>query len=131
MQARQPMVEVWISVILLAVTVSPVRSANQTQQGAPEDPDKIIAGLRQVTKRTRTDSVKQFQTHLDREIALHDRGYRSKDGRRIPGADADLFRRTSRSGDSHDTKTSHRQDDFIAPAGLSAGPPPIRTESRA
>jgi hypothetical protein len=90
MRSRHLITDVWISVILLAVTASPVRAADETQQGAPDDPDKIVVGLRQVTNEL-NDSVKQFQTHLDREIALHDRGYRTQNGHRIPGADADLL----------------------------------------
>ena len=56
---------------------------------AADEPDKVIASLRQVTIDL-NDAVKRFQTDLDREIALHDRGYRAANGRRIQGADSDF-----------------------------------------
>jgi hypothetical protein len=51
--------------------------------------DKAIANLRQVADNL-NDAVKTYQAHLDREIAMHDGGYRAPGGRRIPGADADF-----------------------------------------
>jgi hypothetical protein len=54
-----------------------------------EDPDKAAASLRQITNDL-NETVKRFQSHLDREIAEHGRGYLTKSGKRIPGADADL-----------------------------------------
>lgn len=61
------------------------RSEAQTPGGV----DKAIANLRQVADNL-NDAVKTYQAHLDREIALHDSGYRAPGGRRIPGADADF-----------------------------------------
>lgn len=86
--------EVWVSGILLALTALPVRAA--------DDPDKVVSDLRQVTFDL-TDAVKRFQTHLDREILLRDRGYRAEGGRRIPGADAEL------SGESVDVQEATRK----------------------
>lgn len=75
----------------MALGALPAGAGEETQSAAgAEAPDKMIAALRQITGEL-TDSVKQFEAHLDREIALHDRGYRSADGRRIPGADADIL----------------------------------------
>ena len=75
----------------MALGALPAGAGEETQSVAgAEAPDKMIAALRQITGEL-TDSVKQFEAHLDREIALHDRGYRSADGRRIPGADADIL----------------------------------------
>lgn len=51
---------------------------------------KAIEGFRQITKEL-NDSVKSFYTHLDREIALHDRGYRLQNRQQIQGADVDLI----------------------------------------
>jgi hypothetical protein len=50
---------------------------------------KAIEGFRQITKEL-NDSVKTFYTHLDQEIARHDRGYRLQNRPQVPGADADL-----------------------------------------
>ena len=83
MRARHLMIDAWVSAILLTLTASPVWSA-------PDDPAEAITGLRQVAKDL-TDSVKRFQLHLDQEITLHDRGYRTEAGHRIPGADLDLM----------------------------------------
>jgi hypothetical protein len=77
------MIGAWFGGILLALTASPVYCAQ-------DDPAEVITELRQVANDL-TDSIKRFQTHLDREIAIHDRGYRTEGGRRIPGADADLI----------------------------------------
>jgi hypothetical protein len=82
MRARHLTIEAWVGGLLLTLTALPVRAA--------DDPDKVISDLRQVTFDL-TDAVKRFETHLDREISLHDRGYRAEGGRRIPGADADLI----------------------------------------
>jgi hypothetical protein len=85
------MLEAWVAGALLALGALPAGAGEETQSVAgAEAPDKMIAALRQITGEL-TDSVKQFEAHLDREIALHDRGYRSADGRRIPGADADIL----------------------------------------
>jgi hypothetical protein len=85
------MLEAWVAGALLALGALPAGAGEETQSAAgAEAPDKMIAALRQITGEL-TDSVKQFEAHLDREIALHDRGYRSADGRRIPGADADIL----------------------------------------
>src|SRR5580704_2798104 len=51
---------------------------------------KAIEGFRQITKEL-NDSVKSFYTHLDQEIAQHDRGYRLQNRQQIQGADADLI----------------------------------------
>jgi len=53
------------------------------------DPAKVLADLRQ-SAADLTETVKRFQTHLDSEIALHDHGYRTAAGKRVPGADSDL-----------------------------------------
>ena len=90
MPTRQFALRVCVCGICLLLSVSRAPAVDETQQGVPDDSDKTIAGLRQVASEL-TGAVKQFQTHLDREISVHDRGYRSKDGRRIPGADADLL----------------------------------------
>jgi hypothetical protein len=84
------MLGAWVAGTLLALSALPAGADEETQSAAGEAPNKIIAGLRQITGEL-TDSVKQFEAHLDREITLHDRGYRSTDGRRIPGADADIL----------------------------------------
>jgi hypothetical protein len=52
--------------------------------------DKVIEGFRQITKEL-NDSVRSFNTHLDQEIARHDRGYRLQNRQQIQGADADLI----------------------------------------
>lgn len=83
MRARHLMIDASVSAILLTLTALPVWSAQ-------DDPAEAIADLRQVAKDL-TETVRLYQVHLDREIALHDRGYRTEAGRRIPGADADLF----------------------------------------
>jgi hypothetical protein len=57
---------------------------------AAEDPEKVIRSLRQVADDL-NNTVNRYQTDLDREIALRDRGYRTKGGRRVPGADADVI----------------------------------------
>jgi hypothetical protein len=72
------------------LTALPLVSEGQAQHVSPDDADKIITGLRQVAAEL-GESVKQFQTDLDREIAQYDHGYRTQDGHRIPGADADLI----------------------------------------
>jgi hypothetical protein len=82
------MIDAWVGAILLTLTASPVWSA-------PDDPKEAtaataaIADLRQVAKDL-TETTRRFQLHLDQEIALHDRGYRTEAGHRIPGADVDL-----------------------------------------
>lgn len=83
MRTRHLTIDAWLGALLLMLTVSPMWSAQ-------EDMDETITGLRQVANDL-TSSVKRFQTHLDQEIDLHDRGYRTPGGRRIPGADADLI----------------------------------------
>jgi hypothetical protein len=77
------MLGTWLCGILFALAAAP-------SPNAAEDPDKVIASLRQIASEL-NDTVKRFQTHLDREIALHGRGYRNQSGQRIPGADADLI----------------------------------------
>ncbi len=90
MRARHPMLGAWVAGTLLALSALSARAGEETQSASGEAPDKIIAGLRQITGEL-SESVRQFEAHLDREINLHDRGYRSTDGRRIPGADADIL----------------------------------------
>lgn len=77
-----------VSSILFALAVLAVRPVAEAQQ-EQDDPEKIIAGLRQLAFEL-NEAVKRSQRHLDREIAMHDRGYRAKTGSRIPGADADF-----------------------------------------
>jgi hypothetical protein len=90
--SRRPMTGA-LNAILFALAVLAVRPFAEAQQGRPvnirTDSGKTIASLRQVADDL-DNAVKRFQTHLDREISMHDRGYRTKDGRRIPGADADF-----------------------------------------
>jgi len=75
-------------------TALPARPAADAPQNAPgagaNDPEKIIAELRRLTNELNA-AVKRFQTHVDQEIALHDRAYRTAGGRRIPGADDGLI----------------------------------------
>jgi hypothetical protein len=79
---------------ILALTALTLQPAICTPQGPPvkaaEDPEKVIRSLRQVVDDL-NNTVKRYQIDLDREIALHDRGYRTKGGRRVPGADADVI----------------------------------------
>jgi len=86
MRKRRLIVRAWVCGMMFALTALPV---GLLAQKPPDDPDKIIAGLRQITSEL-NKAVKDFELHLDREIALHDRGYRTKKNQRIPGADADL-----------------------------------------
>jgi hypothetical protein len=67
---------------LLTLTASPARASGQSA----ERPDQLTADLRRIAFEL-GESVRQFQADLDREMALHDRGYRTGDGRRIRGAD--------------------------------------------
>jgi hypothetical protein len=85
MKARRLILRAWVCGTLFLLSALGTQSAAQ----ARADADKTIANLRQVADNL-NDAVKLFQTHLDREIALHDGGYRAKGGRRIPGADADF-----------------------------------------
>ena len=85
MRARRLILRARVCGTLFLFSAVGTRSAAQTLG----DADKTIANLRQVAN-SLNDAVKLFQTHLDREIALHDGGYRAKGGRRIPGADADF-----------------------------------------
>ncbi|MGD1069141.1 MAG: hypothetical protein ABSB15_03290 [Bryobacteraceae bacterium] len=80
MRARRLMFVVWVCGRLL--DASPPQTA--------EDPEKATASLRQITNEL-NETVKRFQIHLDHEIAVHGRGYQTKSGKRIPGADADLI----------------------------------------
>jgi len=76
-----------LSGTLLVLTALPAWSAPGS---ASNEADKTIAALRQITVDL-NDAVKRFQTDLDREVALHDRGYRAPNGRRIQGADVDFI----------------------------------------
>jgi hypothetical protein len=84
---------IWVIGTLFASYATPLQSASEPRTGSPaslaDELDKATASLRQIADDL-TDAVKRFQTHLDREIAVHDRGYRTESGRRIPGADDDL-----------------------------------------
>jgi hypothetical protein len=71
---------------LYAVALRPMADAQQT---GPGDPARAAANLRQIAKDLDA-AVKLFENHLDHDIAVHDRGYRTMAGRRIPAADADL-----------------------------------------
>jgi hypothetical protein len=88
MKARRLMLGARVSAILLTLAVPAVRHL-AAQVNDRTDSDKTIASLRQVTNEL-DEAVKRFQAHLDREIAMHDRGYRARGDRRIPGADADF-----------------------------------------
>ena len=82
MRVRRFILRASINGILFWLTAAQMRAA--------DDPGKAIADLRQVA--TDLDSaVKLFETHLDREMALNDGGYRTKGGQRIPGADAEFI----------------------------------------
>jgi hypothetical protein len=81
MRTRRLQPGIWVGGILLALSASPSGQANNA--------DQAVANLRQIADEL-TDAVKRFQVHLDREIALHDRGYIAPGGGRIPGADIDL-----------------------------------------
>jgi hypothetical protein len=61
----------------------------QTEAPNSKTPDDVIADLQGVANDL-SNAIKRYQKDLDREIALHDHGYRATGGRRIPGADADL-----------------------------------------
>lgn len=50
---------------------------------------KAIGNLRQISREL-SEAVNVFHKHLDEAIAQYDHGYRTGDGRRIRGADADL-----------------------------------------
>jgi hypothetical protein len=81
MKAHRLMLVAWVCGTALTASPPPT---------GPDDPDKAAASLRQITNEL-NETVKRFQSHLDREIAEHGRGYQSKSGKRIPGADADLI----------------------------------------
>ena len=73
--------------ILLALTFLALRPGAEAQK---TDTDEVITGLHQVTSELEA-AVRHLNTELDREIAMHDRGFRSRAGQRIPGADTDLI----------------------------------------
>lgn len=78
-------------VLLLTLTLTGELSA---QTGAPPSnnlaaADNSIKGLTEVTNEL-IGTVADFHKRLDQAVARRDRGYRMADGRRIPGADADL-----------------------------------------
>src|ERR1035441_4151394 len=75
--------------ILFALALLAVRPFAEAQVNERTDSAKAIANLRQIANEL-DEAVKSFQAHLDREISTHDRGYRTKAGRKIPGADADF-----------------------------------------
>jgi len=108
METRRLMLLAWISGILFA-------SAAETQPdcsvSVTDDPDRVITSLQQVAYDL-TNATKLFQTHLDQEIGLHDHGYRTSGGRRIPGADVDLI------GPDGYAQAPCRTDDCRAQAGL-------------
>jgi hypothetical protein len=90
---------IWVTGILFALDAAPLHPP----VNLPDQLDKAIAGLSQVTSEL-AEAVKRFQTDLDREIAAHDRGFRTDSGRSIPGADADLG-----NGPSDEAETSRRK----------------------
>ncbi len=93
MRVRCMKLGAWLSGTLFVLTALSARPSTEPPPGgsanAAEDADKAISDLRQVTSDL-NDAVKRFLTDLDREIVLHDRGYRAKNGRRISGADSDF-----------------------------------------
>jgi hypothetical protein len=93
MRAYRLTLGVWIMGALFAPDATPFQSVPEPRPASPaslaDELDKATASLRQVADDL-SGAVKLFQTHLDREIAVHDRGYRTESGRRIPGADDDL-----------------------------------------
>jgi len=70
--------------LALVLTAGPLPAADT------DNADRLIANLRQIV-RDLADSSRQFRSDLDKEISLHDRGYRAPEGHKIPGADADLI----------------------------------------
>jgi hypothetical protein len=75
--------------VRIAILFALAALAVEAQQVRQADSDKTIASLRRITSDL-DNAVKLYQAHLDREISAHDRGYRTRGGRRIPAADADL-----------------------------------------
>ncbi len=73
-----------ILVALAFLLLRPYAEAQKT------DADQVITGLHQITGELDA-AVRHLNSDLDREIAMHDRGYRSKTGQRITGADTDLI----------------------------------------
>ena len=84
---------IWVSGTLCLLTATP-RSTAQAPQTRPasvaEDPAQTVASLRQIANDL-DDAVRLYQAHVDREMALYDRGYHTKGGQRIPAADADFI----------------------------------------
>jgi hypothetical protein len=87
------MLGAWVIGTLFVSRATPFQAAPETRLANPanlaDELDKAAARLRQVADDL-TAAVKLFQTHLDREIAERDRGYKTESGRQIPGADSDL-----------------------------------------
>ena len=63
MRTRHAMLGAWVAGTLLALSALPAGADEETQSAAGEAPNKIIAGLRQITGEL-TDSVKQFEACL-------------------------------------------------------------------
>ncbi len=82
MSAFSPFVPACIAGFVFAFSASP-------GQTSPPDLARLIAELRHAATDL-NEAVRSFQMHLDSEIALHDRGYRTAFGKHVPGADADL-----------------------------------------
>jgi len=78
------------SVLLTLIPAAGLLSQTPAPSTASSQADKAIEGFRQISKEL-NDSVKSFYSHLDQEIAQHDRGYRSENGRLVQSADVDLI----------------------------------------
>jgi hypothetical protein len=76
--------------ILFALIFFALLADADAQQPRRDDSAQSIAGLRQITAELDA-AVRRLNSDLDREVAMHDHGYRSKTGRRIPAADNDLI----------------------------------------
>ena len=72
-----------MSAVLFSLTAVPARATD------PPPGYSLSVELRQIADDL-TNTVRRFQADLDREISLHDRGYRAANGRRIPGADVEI-----------------------------------------
>ena len=78
------------SIFLTLIPAAWLMGQTNAPPTASSQAGKAIEGFRQITKEL-NDSVKIFYTHLDQEIARHDRGYRLQSRQQVPGADADLI----------------------------------------
>jgi hypothetical protein len=78
------------SMLLTLLSAALLMGQTPAPSTASAQADKVIEGFRQITKEL-NESVKSFYTHLDQEIARHDRGYRLQNRQQVQSADADLI----------------------------------------